>query len=163
MESGQLPRIPVYCDSPMAIKAVEVFLKHTEEYSDETRRLIAQYGSPLAVAGFYIRIYLRRIQEDQRHALSVDHRFIQWNGDRRTHPAPLDAAAARSEEYSDLYRLPGAGNAGLYDQERRRRKCAFLVKPCRSAPRSRPSNNSAITPILRSCWNGCAAFPTSPR
>ena len=40
MESGQLPRIPVYCDSPMAIKAVEVFLKHAEECSDETCRLI---------------------------------------------------------------------------------------------------------------------------
>jgi metallo-beta-lactamase family protein len=36
----------------MAIKAVEVFLKHTEEYSDETRRLIAQYGSPLQWPGF---------------------------------------------------------------------------------------------------------------
>jgi metallo-beta-lactamase family protein len=31
----------------MAIKAVEIFLKHTEEYSDETKRLIAQHGSPL--------------------------------------------------------------------------------------------------------------------
>ena len=29
IESGQVPRIPVYCDSPMAIKAVEIFLKHT--------------------------------------------------------------------------------------------------------------------------------------
>jgi len=47
MESGQCPRVPVYCDSPMAIKAVEIFLKHTEEYSDETKRLIAQHGSPL--------------------------------------------------------------------------------------------------------------------
>jgi metallo-beta-lactamase family protein len=47
MESGQIPRLPVFCDSPMAIKAVEIFLKHTEEYSDETRRLISQYGSPL--------------------------------------------------------------------------------------------------------------------
>jgi metallo-beta-lactamase family protein len=47
MESGQAPRVPVYCDSPMAIKAVEIFLKHTEEYSEETRRLIDQYGSPL--------------------------------------------------------------------------------------------------------------------
>ncbi len=47
MESGQIPRVPVYCDSPLAIKAVEIFLKHTEEYSDETRRLIGQYGSPL--------------------------------------------------------------------------------------------------------------------
>jgi metallo-beta-lactamase family protein len=52
MESGQLPRIPVFCDSPMAIKAVEVFLKHREECSDETCRLIAQYGSPLQWPGF---------------------------------------------------------------------------------------------------------------
>ena len=47
MESGQIPRVPVYCDSPMAIKAVQIFLQHTEEYSDETVRLIRQYGSPL--------------------------------------------------------------------------------------------------------------------
>jgi metallo-beta-lactamase family protein len=52
MESGKLPRIPVYCDSPMAIKAVEIFLKHTEEYSDETRQLVARYGSPLQWPGF---------------------------------------------------------------------------------------------------------------
>jgi metallo-beta-lactamase family protein len=53
MESGQAPRVPVYCDSPMAIKAVEVFLKHTEEYSDATKQLISRYGSPLKWQGFY--------------------------------------------------------------------------------------------------------------
>ena len=47
MLEGQIPNLPVYCDSPMAIKAVEIFLKHTEEYSDETRALIKQCGSPL--------------------------------------------------------------------------------------------------------------------
>ena len=52
MESGKLSRIPVYCDSPMAIKAVEIFLKHTEEYSDDTRQLVSQYGSPLEWPGF---------------------------------------------------------------------------------------------------------------
>jgi metallo-beta-lactamase family protein len=52
MESGQIPRLPVYCDSPMAIKAVEVFLKHSEECTDETCRLIEQYGSPLQWPGF---------------------------------------------------------------------------------------------------------------
>ena len=52
MECGQAPRVPVYCDSPMAIKAVEIFLKHTEEFSDETRRLISRYGSPLEWTGF---------------------------------------------------------------------------------------------------------------
>ena len=52
MESGEVPKIPVYCDSPMAIQAVEIFLKHTEEYSDETKTLIARYGSPLEWPGF---------------------------------------------------------------------------------------------------------------
>ncbi len=52
MELGQAPRIPVYCDSPMAIKAVEIFLKHTEEYSDATKQLITKYGSPLTWDGF---------------------------------------------------------------------------------------------------------------
>ena len=52
MQSGQLPAIPVYCDSPMAIKAVEIFMKHTEEYSEDTRRLIGQHGSPLDWPGF---------------------------------------------------------------------------------------------------------------
>lgn len=47
MESGAIPRMPVFCDSPMAIKAVEIFLKHDEEYSDETREMIRKYGSPL--------------------------------------------------------------------------------------------------------------------
>jgi len=51
-ESGQAPKLPVYCDSPMAIKAVEIFLKHTEEYSNETRELIARYGSPLEWPSF---------------------------------------------------------------------------------------------------------------
>ena len=52
IEAGQIPRMPVFCDSPMAIKAVEIFLQHDEEYSDETRSMIRQYGSPLAWPGF---------------------------------------------------------------------------------------------------------------
>lgn len=52
IESGQIPRMPVFCDSPMAIKAVEIFLKHDEEYSEETREMIRKYGSPLQWPGF---------------------------------------------------------------------------------------------------------------
>lgn len=52
MESGQIPRVPVFCDSPMAIKAVDIFLKHTEEYTDTTKQLISRYGSPLQWQGF---------------------------------------------------------------------------------------------------------------
>ncbi len=52
MESGQCPRVPVYCDSPMGIRAVEIFLKHTEEYSGATKELIKKFGSPLQWQGF---------------------------------------------------------------------------------------------------------------
>jgi metallo-beta-lactamase family protein len=52
IESGQIPRLPVFCDSPMAIKAVEIFLRHDEEYSEETRNMIRKYGSPLEWPGF---------------------------------------------------------------------------------------------------------------
>jgi len=53
MESGQIPRVPVHADSPMAISAVEVFLKYKDEYSEEAKRLIGHYGSPLQWPGFY--------------------------------------------------------------------------------------------------------------
>ena len=63
MESGQIPRIPVYADSPMAIKAVEIYLKHTEEYSEEAQRLINQYGSPLRWDGL---IFASSVQESKK-------------------------------------------------------------------------------------------------
>jgi metallo-beta-lactamase family protein len=52
MESGQISRVPVFCDSPMAIKAVEIFLKHSEEYTPQAAGLIKKYGSPLQWPGF---------------------------------------------------------------------------------------------------------------
>jgi metallo-beta-lactamase family protein len=47
MESEQIPKVPVFCDSPMAIKAVEIFLKHSEEYTPQAADLIKKYGSPI--------------------------------------------------------------------------------------------------------------------
>ena len=52
MDQKLAPRVPVFCDSPMAIHAVEVFLKHAEEFNQETRDLIARHGSPLNWEGF---------------------------------------------------------------------------------------------------------------
>jgi len=52
MESGQIPRVPVYCDSPMAIKAVNIFLKYTGEFTQQAAELIKKYGSPVDWPGF---------------------------------------------------------------------------------------------------------------
>jgi metallo-beta-lactamase family protein len=53
MEDGQIPRVPVYADSPMAIEAVRIFLKHSEEFTDETRQLIQKYESPFHWDSFH--------------------------------------------------------------------------------------------------------------
>ena len=53
MESGQIPRVPVFADSPMAIKAVEIFMKYADEFNDEARRLVTKFGSPLNWEGFH--------------------------------------------------------------------------------------------------------------
>ena len=62
METKQVPSVPVHADSPMAIKAVEIFLKHAEEFSPETKALIAKYGSPLTWPNFHF----DQTQEDSK-------------------------------------------------------------------------------------------------
>ncbi|HVZ16705.1 MAG TPA: MBL fold metallo-hydrolase, partial [Terriglobales bacterium] len=52
MVVGQIPKVPVFADSPMAIEAVKIFLKHSEEYSDETKQLVQRLGSALEWDGF---------------------------------------------------------------------------------------------------------------
>ena len=47
MEQKQIPHVPVFCDSPMAIQAVQIFLKHTEEFTDETKALIARWNGEM--------------------------------------------------------------------------------------------------------------------
>jgi metallo-beta-lactamase family protein len=53
MEQNRIPRIPIFADSPMGIHAVQIFLKHSEEFSQETRDLIARHGSPMHWPGFH--------------------------------------------------------------------------------------------------------------
>jgi metallo-beta-lactamase family protein len=53
IESGKIPRVPVHVDSPMAIKAVQIFLKYTEEFTPQTKSLIEEFGSPLKWPGFH--------------------------------------------------------------------------------------------------------------
>jgi metallo-beta-lactamase family protein len=52
MEERQIPRVPVFADSPMAIQAVNIFLKHAEEFSESARSLVSRWGSPLKWDGF---------------------------------------------------------------------------------------------------------------
>ena len=52
MEEGLIPRLPIFADSPMAIQASKIFLKHADEFHPEVRSLITKWGSPLDWEGF---------------------------------------------------------------------------------------------------------------
>jgi len=62
MEAGDVPNVPVHVDSPMAIKAVEIFMNHAEEFTERAKALVAQYGSPLKWPNFHFDC----TQEDSR-------------------------------------------------------------------------------------------------
>ncbi len=48
--AGRIPDLPIYVDSPMAVRATEVFRAHAECFNDEARRLLATgidlFGGP---------------------------------------------------------------------------------------------------------------------
>ena len=52
MEADQAPRLPVYIDSPMAIKAVQVFENHPEEHDAIAQAINQKYGEPTKWPGF---------------------------------------------------------------------------------------------------------------
>jgi metallo-beta-lactamase family protein len=47
------PDMPVYVDSPLAVKCTEVFAKHAEVYDDETRALITKGVNPFDFPGLH--------------------------------------------------------------------------------------------------------------
>jgi metallo-beta-lactamase family protein len=66
---NQIPVLPVYVDSPMAVDAVEIFRKHVEEHDLEMAHLVREGGSPL----YTQRVHFARSVEDSK-AIN-DHRF----------------------------------------------------------------------------------------
>ncbi len=46
MEDQLVPRVPIHLDSPMALAAIEIFLRHTDEFNPATRDLIRRFGQP---------------------------------------------------------------------------------------------------------------------
>jgi len=51
VESGQIPPIPVYIDSPMAISATEIFRRHPECFDRETSMMLFSGDDPLRFPG----------------------------------------------------------------------------------------------------------------
>lgn len=46
LHNGQIPRVPVYIDSPMAVSVTEIYRDNPDCYDEETRQLFAAHQSP---------------------------------------------------------------------------------------------------------------------
>jgi metallo-beta-lactamase family protein len=51
VRQGRIPRLPLYLDSPMASRASDVYLRHPEDYDEETGALLRSGDSPLEYPG----------------------------------------------------------------------------------------------------------------
>ncbi len=64
---GDLPEIPIYVDSPLAVDVTGIFRRHPEYFDDETRDYLRQAGD---VFGFKQLRYIRDVEESKKlHAL----------------------------------------------------------------------------------------------
>lgn len=50
-ECGRLPRVPIYVDSPLSLKATKIYTKHCECYDEEASDILREGIDPLACAG----------------------------------------------------------------------------------------------------------------
>ncbi len=87
--TGEIPRVPIFVDSPLAIDATDVFRLHLECFDDEMRRLLLVHDDPF---GFGELKYTRTVEESR--ALN------EWNA-----PAIIIAASGMCEAGRVLHHL----------------------------------------------------------
>jgi len=63
MYNGDVPRVPVYVDSPLAVNATDVFKRHLECFDDETAKFVAEARHP--ALDFKMLNYVRSVEESK--------------------------------------------------------------------------------------------------
>jgi metallo-beta-lactamase family protein len=63
MRNGDVPSVPVYVDSPLAVKATDVFKRHLECFDEETAKFVAEARHP--ALDFKMLTYIRSVDESK--------------------------------------------------------------------------------------------------
>lgn len=63
MRDGRIPGMPIYVDSPLAVRATEIFRRHPECFDDEMTALLRSDDDPL---GFSRVTYIKDVKESKR-------------------------------------------------------------------------------------------------
>ncbi len=64
MNSGDLPRVPVFVDSPLAVSVTDVFREHPECFDAEARAMVDD-SAQRAALGFDMLTYIRSVEESK--------------------------------------------------------------------------------------------------
>jgi metallo-beta-lactamase family protein len=64
IENGEIPNLPVYVDSPLAVNATDIYRAHPECFDDETHQFIRQNKHHTAL-GFEHLVYTRSVEESK--------------------------------------------------------------------------------------------------
>ncbi len=90
MQDGDVPRVPVFVDSPLAVNASEVFMRHPEVFDSETRKFVEEARHP--ALNFEMLTYTRSVEESK--ALN-----------KRTDPMVIISASGMAETGRILHHL----------------------------------------------------------
>jgi metallo-beta-lactamase family protein len=70
MQSGDVPKVPVFVDSPLAVNASDIFRKHTEIFDQETKDFVMKHNHP--ALDFPQLRYTRSVEESKALNLRTD-------------------------------------------------------------------------------------------
>jgi metallo-beta-lactamase family protein len=90
MHDGDVPRVPVFVDSPLAVNASDVFRRHPEIFDSETRKFVDEARHP--ALDFKMLTYVRSVEESK--ALN-----------KRTEPMVIISASGMAETGRILHHL----------------------------------------------------------
>lgn len=65
-QKGDIPRLPIYVDSPLAVNTTDVFRSHPECFDAETQQFIMQGGGKRDPFGFQDLFYTRSVEESKQ-------------------------------------------------------------------------------------------------
>ena len=111
-ERAQLPAVPIFVDSPLAVNVTEVFRAHPECFDAETYKYLQNGEDPF---GFSRLTYIRDAAESKKlnDLRGPVHRDFGLGHVRsRTHPAPSAAQCRRSAKHRAADGISGGEHAG---------------------------------------------------
>ncbi len=161
--AGRLPKIPIYVDSPLAIKATEIFRKNKKYYDEEAQAIVDQGYDPFNMPN----LRYTPTTEESRAINETKGSAIIHCGQRHVHgrpdQAPPEAQPLETGNEPRDRRVPGPGLHGPADRGWGEAGADSSARRSPSRPRSSRSAGFQLTRTRTICSNGPVILKAIPR